>query len=237
MISCTVVLLYRTWSEEALHDSLLRFWLLVRVFVFVMQVPPRGEIFLRLEGACTAQSRVEAIELLLELSRSPVWKINQIFGVFLYAWFGFAFLFVYAAHGTETPSTLSALVIANIACFFLHMTFSIFWFRMMLNQPNFEGAMWKRGASKSAVDRFTRVINFDPKVSEAKKFNASCRICFEDYRTGCKVRLLPCKHHYHVKCIDPWLVGCKKDCPLCKRSIDDLVVPGKSSASLESKLD
>ncbi|CAB5367869.1 unnamed protein product [Rhizophagus irregularis] len=30
------------------------------------------------------------------------------------------------------------------------------------------------------------------------------------------VILLPCKHWYHVECIDPWLTTKSSSCPLCK---------------------
>jgi hypothetical protein len=31
---------------------------------------------------------------------------------------------------------------------------------------------------------------------------ASCSICCEDYAGGDVVRVLPCKHRYHIECID-----------------------------------
>lgn len=33
---------------------------------------------------------------------------------------------------------------------------------------------------------------------------ASCSICCEDYAGGDVARVLPCKHRYHVECIDRW---------------------------------
>lgn len=32
-----------------------------------------------------------------------------------------------------------------------------------------------------------------------------CQICFCDYTDGEKLRMLPCFHDYHMKCIDRWL--------------------------------
>jgi len=41
------------------------------------------------------------------------------------------------------------------------------------------------------------------------------------------MRVLPCSHAYHMKCIDPWLTKSKRNCPVCKRR----VIPGDDSES------
>uniref|UniRef100_A0A3P8X2S6 RING-type domain-containing protein n=1 Tax=Cynoglossus semilaevis TaxID=244447 RepID=A0A3P8X2S6_CYNSE len=47
-----------------------------------------------------------------------------------------------------------------------------------------------------------------------------CQICFCDYTDGEKLRMLPCFHDYHMKCIDRWLKD-NTTCPICRANLAD----------------
>ena len=48
--------------------------------------------------------------------------------------------------------------------------------------------------------------------------NDMCPVCLEAYNDGDAIVLCPCKHGYHLHCLEGWL-KVKSICPLCKRSV------------------
>ena len=55
--------------------------------------------------------------------------------------------------------------------------------------------------------------------SEKGATQEACAICMEEFRHGDVMRVLPCNHHFHIKCIDEWLINHSDLCPLCKKQL------------------
>lgn len=60
----------------------------------------------------------------------------------------------------------------------------------------------------------------DPNVKPGEE--EKCSICITEFEDKEKVRRLPCKHLFHVNCVDTWLVQ-NSHCPICKTDINEAV--------------
>ncbi|XP_012697969.1 uncharacterized protein si:ch211-59o9.10 [Clupea harengus] len=74
--------------------------------------------------------------------------------------------------------------------------------------------MPKNILTKREIERLpTKAYN--PAHSAGK---TECQICFCEYTEGEQLRMLPCLHDYHVKCIDRWLKE-NVTCPICRADV------------------
>ncbi|KAK7141694.1 hypothetical protein R3I93_015743 [Phoxinus phoxinus] len=55
----------------------------------------------------------------------------------------------------------------------------------------------------------------DPEVDSE---DTSCVVCTDSFTRNEQVTVLPCRHLYHKKCIEPWLLE-HATCPMCKNNI------------------
>ncbi|NP_001183423.1 putative RING zinc finger domain superfamily protein [Zea mays] len=46
-----------------------------------------------------------------------------------------------------------------------------------------------------------------------------CHICLTEYEDGDQIRILPCKHEFHLQCVDKWLKEIHRVCPLCRGDV------------------
>lgn len=64
------------------------------------------------------------------------------------------------------------------------------------------------------IELQAREAHKDAACNTAEAEPSTCSICTEDFTVHEDVRILPCKHEFHPRCIDPWLVQQSTKCPL-----------------------
>uniref|UniRef100_A0A671KZW0 Si:dkeyp-86f7.4 n=1 Tax=Sinocyclocheilus anshuiensis TaxID=1608454 RepID=A0A671KZW0_9TELE len=58
-------------------------------------------------------------------------------------------------------------------------------------------------------------VEFRVKFRNLTHSDVSCVVCTDSFKHNEKVTVLPCRHLYHKKCIEPWLLE-HPTCPMCK---------------------
>jgi hypothetical protein len=48
-----------------------------------------------------------------------------------------------------------------------------------------------------------------------------CSICLCQYIRNQRLRVLPCSHYFHTRCIERWLTKMSTSCPLCRYDLDE----------------
>ncbi|KAF9165583.1 hypothetical protein BGX21_000155 [Mortierella sp. AD011] len=79
-----------------------------------------------------------------------------------------------------------------------------------------------RTATKPMIDKLSSTPMIEGMFGGDPE-EAVCAICLGEYAPDETIRFLPCRHHFHLECVDQWLLT-DKSCPLCKRDIDKPVM-------------
>ena len=74
--------------------------------------------------------------------------------------------------------------------------------------------------SRETVNRLPQ-FKFEELPAEIVNTNNTCSICLENFNNSDPVRVLLCKHYFHVSCIDHWLTSENVRCPLCRHDNRD----------------
>ncbi|XP_026135560.1 RING finger protein 148 [Carassius auratus] len=109
--------------------------------------------------------------------------------------------------------------------------------RMYRNQQLKKQEMEMKRENEKAIAKLeVRTLRTgDPEVESE---DVICVVCTESFRHNEKVTVLPCRHFYHKKCIEPWLLE-HPTCPMCKfhilkYKIDEEIDEPPSSSSPSS---
>ncbi|KAF9182959.1 hypothetical protein BGZ51_004330 [Haplosporangium sp. Z 767] len=84
--------------------------------------------------------------------------------------------------------------------------------------PNSIASGLSRVATKPMIDKLGSMPMTEGMFGDDPD-EATCAICLGDYGPQETIRFLPCQHHFHLECVDQWLLT-DKGCPLCKHDID-----------------
>ena len=71
-------------------------------------------------------------------------------------------------------------------------------------------------ASKIAINSLESIEINEEKLMELKSNNLlECSVCKDQFEINQKIKKIPCKHHFHLECIMPWLKE-RNSCPVCR---------------------
>ncbi|KAK2712987.1 RING finger protein 44-like isoform X2 [Artemia franciscana] len=74
-----------------------------------------------------------------------------------------------------------------------------------------------RGLSKAQVDQLP-CYRFSGYFEEGSQTN--CVVCMNDFEARQQLRVLPCSHEFHARCVDKWLKS-NRTCPICRGDASD----------------
>ncbi|KAF7836376.1 RING-H2 finger protein ATL57-like [Senna tora] len=63
--------------------------------------------------------------------------------------------------------------------------------------------------------------------------SAQCVVCLEEFKNGEMIQPFPsCGHEFHVSCIRSWLNGGNITCPICRFSLQDVILSTLTTTSI-----
>jgi E3 ubiquitin-protein ligase RNF38/44 len=76
------------------------------------------------------------------------------------------------------------------------------------------GEAKQKGLSKSEIEKISCYKYKGSPKSDLEQ--VTCIICISEFELKQTLRVLPCSHEYHAKCIDKWLKS-NRSCPICRQ--------------------
>uniref|UniRef100_A0A674MV54 Ring finger protein 44 n=1 Tax=Takifugu rubripes TaxID=31033 RepID=A0A674MV54_TAKRU len=91
-------------------------------------------------------------------------------------------------------------------------------YEALLNLAERLGEAKPRGLTKADIEQLPSYrFNAENHLSE----QTLCVVCFSDFECRQLLRVLPCNHEFHAKCVDKWLKT-NRTCPICRADASDV---------------
>lgn len=142
--------------------------------------------------------------------------------------------------GTTTWNTLTIIFLCCLVFAFVALGCAVAkWIHnsILLRRQRMAAAQQRRDLAMSQESIQTiQTETFDADSWEEGHGDPQCIICLAEFENGDELRVLKCKHRFHVNCIDQWLKQ-QGLCPICKvdlrasRPSDPLNISGGGAAS------
>ncbi|XP_044306985.1 RING finger protein 44 isoform X3 [Varanus komodoensis] len=91
-------------------------------------------------------------------------------------------------------------------------------YEALLNLAERLGEAKPRGLTKADIEHLPS-YRFNPESHQSEQ--TLCVVCFSDFEVRQLLRVLPCNHEFHAKCIDKWLKA-NRTCPICRADASEV---------------
>lgn len=90
-------------------------------------------------------------------------------------------------------------------------------YEALLNLAEQLGEAKPRGLAKLEIEQ---LVSYKYNADTHEGDQTSCVVCMCDFEARQMLRVLPCSHEFHAKCIDKWLRS-NRTCPICRGNASD----------------
>ncbi|KAJ8025667.1 E3 ubiquitin-protein ligase RNF38 [Holothuria leucospilota] len=87
-------------------------------------------------------------------------------------------------------------------------------YEALLNLAERLGEAKPRGLTKSVIDQLPS-YRYNPDTHQSINDQTCCVVCMSDFEIKQLLRVLPCSHEFHARCVDKWLKS-NRTCPICR---------------------
>ncbi|KAL4648780.1 RING finger protein 44 isoform X3 [Arapaima gigas] len=91
-------------------------------------------------------------------------------------------------------------------------------YEALLNLAERLGEAKPRGLTKADIEQLPS-YRFSPENHQSEQ--TLCVVCFSDFESRQLLRVLPCNHEFHAKCVDKWLKT-NRTCPICRADASEV---------------